>query len=208
MAVLAIRALLTGCGHAAAAARPSWLVPRIARWWLCAGIVLAAVAPVPAGAATAREYQIKAVFLFNFTQFVIWPSALFVDAQAPLIIGVLGADPYGRYLDETTRGEKVDGRPLVVERYRRVEDVANCHVLFISASEAGNMPAILARLKGRSILTVTDGDVAGEQGGIIRFFTQNNHIRLRIDVRAAKAAGLEVSSKLLRAAEVIGVDGD
>lgn len=206
MAVLAIRALLTGRRHTAAA-RPWRLAPRAACWWLCAGIVLAAIAPSLADAATAREYQIKAVFLFNFTQFVIWPSGLFADAQAPLIIGVLGADPYGSYLDETTRGEKVGGRPLVVERYRRVEDVANCHVLFISASEAGSMAAILAQLKGRSILTVTDGDAASGQGGIIRFFTENNHIRLRIDVRAAKAAGLEVSSKLLRAAEVIGADG-
>ena len=208
MAILAIRALLTGREHAAAAARPWWLAPCVARWWLCAGIALAVIAPVLAGAATAREYQIKAVFLFNFTQFVIWPPGVFADAQAPLIIGVLGADPYGSYLDETTRGEKVDGRPLVVQRYRRVEDVANCHVLFISASEAGNMVAILARLKGHSILTVTDGNGAGEPGGIIRFFTENNHIRLRIDLRAAKAAGLEVSSKLLRAAEVVGADGD
>jgi len=180
----------------------------MAHWWLCAGIVLAAVAPVLAGAATAREYQIKAVFLFNFTQFINWPSALFASARAPLVIGVLGADPYGSYLDETTRGEIVDGRPLVVERYRRVEDVATCHVLFISASEAGSMAAILARLKGRSILTVTDAGAASEQGGIIRFVTENNHIRLRIDVRAAKAAGLEVSSKLLRAAEIVGADGD
>jgi len=81
-------------------------------------------------------------------------------------------------------------------------------VLFISASEAGSMAAILARLKGRSILTVTDAGAASEQGGIIRFVTENNHIRLRIDVRAAKAAGLEVSSKLLRAAEIVGADGD
>jgi len=180
----------------------------VARWWLYASIVIAALAPMLAGAATAREYQIKAVFLFNFTQFVIWPSGSFASAHAPLVIGVLGPDPYGSYLDETTRGEKVDGRPLVVERYRRVEDVANCHVLFVSSAGAGSMADTLAQLKGRSILTVTDTDAAGGQGGIIRFFTENSHIRLRIDLPAAKAAGLEISSKLLRAAEVIGADGD
>lgn len=49
------------------------------------------------------EYQVKAVFLFNFAQFVTWPSQ---PADAPLVIGILGDDPFGSYLDETVRGEK------------------------------------------------------------------------------------------------------
>ena len=63
-------------------------------------------------AARASEYQVKAVFLFNFAQFVDWPASAFPDATAPLVIGVLGDDPFGPYLDETVRGETVRGRPL------------------------------------------------------------------------------------------------
>ena len=70
------------------------------------GLGLAAQTP------RASEYQIKAVFLFNFAQFVDWPPGAFPDSTAPLVIGVLGDDPFGPYLDETVRGETVRGRPL------------------------------------------------------------------------------------------------
>lgn len=91
---------------------------------------------VSAQAAALQEYEVKAVFLFNFTQFVDWPPAAFPDAQAPLTIGVLGDDPFGDFLDETVRGEKSNSRPIVIRRYRRVEEVGPCHVLFISRSES------------------------------------------------------------------------
>jgi len=79
-----------------------------------------------AQAAPPGEYQLKAVFMFNFAQFVEWPPQAFPDA--PLVIGVLGQDPFGAYLDETVRAETVNNRPLVVQRYGRVEDINTCHV--------------------------------------------------------------------------------
>src|SRR6185436_524028 len=121
-----------------------------------------------------REYQVKAVFLFNFAQFVEWPPPAFADAQAPLVIGVLGEDPFGAYLDETVRGEKVNNRPLTVQRYRRVEEIKACHVLFISQSEVDRLKEIIATLKGRNILTVGDTDGFALYGGMIRFVTEKN----------------------------------
>jgi len=167
---------------------------------LWAGLALA-VAPVSSGAVPAAptpEYQIKAVFLFNFAQFVDWPAAAFADAQAPLVIGVLGEDPFGALLDDAVRDEKVGGRPLQVQRFRRVDDVGPCHILFISDSEAGQLEKILARLKGRSLLTVGDTEAFNREGGMVRFVTENKKIRLRINVEAAKTVDLVISSKLLR----------
>src|SRR6266702_4256829 len=80
------------------------------------------------GATATREYQVKAVFLFNFTQFVEWPAGAFARVNTPLVIGVLGDDPFGAYLDETVRGETANGRPLVVVRYRRVQEIGDCQV--------------------------------------------------------------------------------
>ena len=70
-----------------------------------------------------RDYEVKAVFLFNFAQFVDWPQSAFPEAQSPLVIGILGRDPFGAFLDDTVRGETVEGRPLVVRRYSRVEEI-------------------------------------------------------------------------------------
>jgi hypothetical protein len=150
-----------------------------------------------------REYQVKAVFLFNFTQFVEWPPAAFAVATSPIIIGVLGEDPFGAYLDETVRGEKVNNRPLEIQRYHRVEEIKTCHILFISPSETEKYEQIFARLQGRSILTVGDTEGFAIRGGMIRFFTEQNRIRLRVNVGATRAARLTISSRLLRAADVV-----
>lgn len=160
--------------------------------------------PVSAGEALpANEYQIKAVFLFNFAQFVDWPPRAFVEPDAPLVIGVLGDDPFGPYLDETVKGEKINGRSLVVRRYRRVEEIAVCHVLFISRSESPRLGEIIGQLKGRNILTVGDAEDFSRRAGMIRFVTANNKIRLHINVESARAAEIAISSKLLRPALIV-----
>jgi hypothetical protein len=168
---------------------------------------LAAVGPAR-GAPPSVEYQIKAVFLFNFAQFVEWPPGAFRDPRAPFVIGVLGEDPFGTYLDEAVRGEKIGERPLVVRRYRRGEDIADCNILFISRSEAGRIDPIIASLRGHSVLTVGEDDGFIRQGGILRFVTENHKIRLRINVEAARAAGLTISSKLLRPAMIVTAETD
>jgi hypothetical protein len=171
--------------------------------WLVASIILCSVGPVAsAQTAISREYEIKAVFLFNFAQFVDWPPEASASPPAPLVIGVLGDDPFDGYLDETVRGEKLNNRPFVVQRYRRVEDIDGCQVLFIGRTGSRQLAHILAVLKGRSILTVGDMEGFVQDGGIIRFVTENNRIRFRINVDAAEAAHLVISSKLLRLAEV------
>jgi YfiR/HmsC-like len=63
-------------------------------------------------------------------------------------------------------------------------------------------------LKDRSILTVSDADGFTQRGGIVRFVTQNDHVKLRINVEAAKAAGLTISSKLLRVADTVSAEMD
>ena len=97
----------------------------------------------------------------------------------------------------------MDNRPLEVQRYRQVDEIKTCHVLFISRSETAHLEQILAALKDRSILIVGDGDDFVQRGGMIRLATAQNKIRLIISVEAAKAANLTISSKLLRAAEVM-----
>lgn len=150
------------------------------------------------------EYQVKAVFLFNFVQFVDWPApaAAAPDSQ-PLLIGILGSDPFGAFLDETVRGEHLGTRPIRLRRYRQIADIDDCNVLFISRSEAERVPEILAALKNRPVLTVSDGDTFANQGGMIQFVTDKSRIRLRVNLEAAQAANVAISSKLLRVAEVV-----
>lgn len=150
-----------------------------------------------------REYQLKAVFLFNFTQFVEWPSNSFAGQNAPLIIGILGNDPFGSYLDQTVSGENVSGHPIAVQRYNDISQTGNCHVLFINLSQPNERAQALASLRGQSILTVGDAPNFISEGGMIRFILVNNKIQLQINPEAAKASDLVISSKLLRLSQIV-----
>jgi hypothetical protein len=152
---------------------------------------------------TAREYQLKAAFLYNFTQFVEWPAEAFAQGDSPLVIGVLGEDPFGSYLDEIVQGEKVNNHPLVVQRYAKVEDIKQCHILFINfKGSRDELKQVLGIVKSSSTLTVSDGDSFVRSGGMVRFFTEDNKLRIRIGLDPIKEAHLVISSKLLRLAEV------
>ena len=170
----------------------------------CVVLVIAAVPASLRAQRTFDEREIKATFLFNFAQFVEWPAASFADPHAPLVIGILGDDPFDTILDDVVHGEKIKDHPFTVTRFRRPEDIGVCHILFVSASEAPGYARIFEALEGRAILTVGDTDGFAASGGMIRFVTENKHVRLRINLGAARSAGLTISSQLLRAAEIVG----
>jgi len=173
----------------------SFIVPLLA----CSTFFASAQSPV------APEYRVKAVFLFNFTQFIEWSPSSFISAQAPFVIGVLGENPFGSYLEDVVAGEKVNGHPLVVYHYKNTEEIKTCHILFINKAGINNLEDIRASIKGKNILTVSDATGFLKQESMIRFITKDNKIRIQINLEAAKEADLTISSKLLRIAEIVSL---
>jgi hypothetical protein len=171
---------------------------------LCGVLGLSVFLRSAGGAEAPTEYQVKAVFVYNFSRFVEWPSQTFSAPDAPFVIGVLGSDPFGAHLDEAVHGEQIDQHPLVVRHFRNPGEIGDCRILYIDRSEGAQLQQILAALDHRSTLTVADLDDSSERGVMIQFTTENNRIRLRINVEAARAAGLTISSKLLRSADIVG----
>jgi hypothetical protein len=157
-------------------------------------------------AAAPSEYQVKAVFLFNFGKFVEWPDETFDTPQAPFVICVLGEDPFGQTLDDVVRGESVDSRSLVVRRSQDANDIAGCNILFVGRRDEPLLADALAAARGRNILTVTDIEGAERRGAVIVLYNDDNRIRMRINLAAARANHLVISSKLLRPAEVIDAE--
>jgi hypothetical protein len=144
--------------------------------------------------------QVKAVFLYNFTQFVTWPPDAFPASNSPFVIGVLGNDPFGAYLEKVVEGETVSGRPIAIRRYAHANEIKNCHILFVNKE---NPREVLKELAGTAVLTVGDQESFTRSGGMIGFYLDKNKIRFHINPKIAKAANITISSKLLRLANVI-----
>jgi hypothetical protein len=173
---------------------------RIWRTCLVAALVLGSA---PSRAAP-NEYQVKAVFLFNFARFVNWPAVTYVSESSPFTLCVYGDDPFGADLDAVVRGESVDGRPMVVRRLHEARELAQCQIVFIAGSADRELESVVAALDRRATLTVSDLDGAARRGAMVRMMNVDGRIRLRINIDAVRAAHLTVSSNLLRAAEIVG----
>jgi hypothetical protein len=170
-------------------------------------LALCLCAPLAQSAAATTESQVEAVFVYNFSRFVEWPPQAFAAADGPFVIGILGSDPFGGRLDEAVRGEQINGHALEIRRFRSVSEIGNCQILFIDRSQGGEIKNILNTLDHRSILTVSTLEDSSKYGVMVQFATENNRVRLRINVDSAKAAGLTISSKLLRPAEIVTSGG-
>lgn len=174
--------------------------------WLRLLLAWTLISGLPAGSLAAvalTEYEVKAEFLYHAGWFVEWPATT-VQASAPtFIIGVLGTNPFGGVLHNIMGGKTVHERPVVIKHYQRVEEAVSSHVLFISASEEPRLPAILAALSRRSVLTVSDMERFTERGGMIVLRLVDQKVHFEINLDATESVGLKLGSQLLRLAKVI-----
>ena len=164
-------------------------------------LALAAIGPIRAQSPVAEEYSVKAAFLFNFAKFVEWPALAFKGPGDPIAICVLGQDPFGGALQDVVRGKTVANRTFVVRDISNAQEAIGCQIVFVSSSEQKRFRLLLDGLKGRSILTVGEGDDFTANGGIINLKLKDARVRIEIDAGAADRAGLRISSKLLSLAE-------
>jgi len=146
------------------------------------------------------EYQIKSAFIFNFAKFVEWPSDTFESKNSPLVIGVLGDNPFHDDLEKVIRNKTVEEHPVRIKFLKTAAEGTNCQVVFISTSEKPRLVQTLRELRAGHVLTVGEMDQFTESGGIINFVFEREKIRFKINSEAAAAAGIKVSSKLLNLA--------
>jgi hypothetical protein len=148
-----------------------------------------------------REHQIKVAYLYNFGKYVEWPP----DNKATFTIGVVGADPFGRSLDELARTKELGGRPITIRRILNADDYADCHILFITQNAADALVRDVLEKAGRHpSLIVGEETGFAQSGGIVNFYLENNRVRFEINLRAAHKSGLRISSKLWQLGRIVG----
>jgi len=177
-------------------------VPDGLRRLTCLLAALALLVPVGVPAADERlEYQVKAAFLLNFTKFIEWPASAFDTPDSPIVICILGDDPFGKTLDQIVAGEVVAGRKIVVQRIKHLPPIKSCQELFVYRQEKEvlkTLPAV-----GPGVLTIGEGESFVRDGGMIAFVLENRRVRFGINEAAAASAGLKLSSKLLSVAKSV-----
>ncbi len=208
--LIAVPATVAGCGFARRLRRLTWLIALVATTGIAAG---RAGSPPAANseALTARPiYEIKALYLFNFSHYVEWPVDGTGD-RAPFVIGVLaGEDAMSqdvfRKLTEWTRGKEVNGRPIRVQRVTTDAELLSSRILYLGAGDRRRQMQALKVVKDAPVLTVSESDDSEiKASAMISFLPKGEQVKLRIDLARIRRAHLDVSAKLLNVAdEIVG----
>jgi len=165
--------------------------------WCCLGTWTAS-----GGGPTPTEYEVKAAYLYNFAKFIDWPAEKLAEGSSPLVIGILGEDPFGNTLDATVKDKAIRNHALKIRRLDAGEDPRGCHILFVGKPQNSELDAIAEKVKDSAVLIVGETNDFLDHGGMIRFFLESDTVRFEINPAPALRARLQISSKLLSVAKV------
>ena len=168
---------------------------------LITATALALALPCRGGEPT-REARVEAAFIYNFTQFVEWPTDALGEKGAPFIIAVLGDDPLAGALEEAMAGKTVQGRPIAIGHFASPDQIRHCHVLFVPAAQDGASAPILAKLGRMPLLTIGEGSTFMAAGGAMRLFLEDGRMKFELAPNVLDASRLKASAKLMKLARI------
>jgi hypothetical protein len=182
--------------------------PRAAFLAACVGAACfgaAAGAPHARAELTAPEALLKIEFIERFTRFVEWPAAAF-ERQELFILCIAGSGPVADSLYQVTGFGRFKDHPIAFRRVRPSDSLKSCHLLFVAADEASNVPAFVAATINHPILTIVDVPRSAERGALISFYREGERVLFEINLGTANKSGLKISSRLLKLARLFGAE--
>ena len=175
---------------------------RLALVAITGGAALGAVPPARAqekalSDTPSLEYEVKAAYLLNFTRFVVWPPSAFPRADSPLVICVIGRDPFHAILERTIAGEVSNGHPVRIQRASLPAESRGCHAAFISPASGDPTIPTFDNGPGPPVLTVGESPGFARHGGMIGLVVVDATVRFEVNLDAVRRSGLQLSSRLV-----------
>ncbi|HQH29238.1 MAG TPA: YfiR family protein, partial [Oligoflexia bacterium] len=145
----------------------------------------------------AREYQVKAAYLLNFTKYVYWPEGSFSAQDSPFVVCVLNGGDFFQQLEATLRGKTTRGRQIIARSLTPDNDHENCHILYIPADAEQLSSSLLVRSHAHPVLTVGESPYFAGHGGCVALRMLHDTVQFDVNINAASAAGLRISPQML-----------
>lgn len=149
-------------------------------------------------AADLPEYRLKAAFVYKVMRFTQWPA----NIGETLNLCLYGGDPFGSEIDDL-RGRMIDGRHIAVHRKAGAAALGQCQVVFVTAAAIDRWGQIASGLHGQPLLTVADSPGALRLGIVVNMALVDHRVTFEASQKAARSAGLSLSSRLLSLATTV-----
>lgn len=148
-------------------------------------------------------YELEATFLFNFVRHTKWPKDAFKHARSPLVVAVVGKDPFGNRLPNAFRGKKIGGRSVLIRRYTCAKDIGHVHVLILGKLDKKERKRCIEKIKQKPVLTIADAGGARAMGTMISFYVEGKRIKFEIAPSRVKDARLKMRSQVFNSARIV-----
>lgn len=148
------------------------------------------------------EYEARAHFLMLFAKYTRWPEEVLPPGEGPFLVAVIGEDPFGMAL-KALEGLRVQGRKVVVRRYRSTADYRRCHLLYFPNGEERHFNPLREALTSHSVLTFGESTRFLEAGGAIQLFSEAGRLRFNVNRDTLTRAHLRVETQVLSLAKQV-----
>jgi YfiR/HmsC-like len=149
------------------------------------------------------EVSLKSAFLYKFIHYTDWPDEALGAVADPIAICVIEQDALAEALEGAVSGRVSHERPVIVRRIAGEGELGRCHVLFVGSLEPARLEKILSRASAQPTLTIGDADGFARRGGMINFTRRGSRLGFEINRGSVRRAGLNLSSQLLKLAELV-----
>jgi hypothetical protein len=150
-------------------------------------------------ASAPSDVEVRAAFLYRFLDYVEWERA-HLDADQPIVIGVVGSDEMLDQVRKTVAGRRAHGHPIEVRKMALGDDPTAIQVVYVGASSSAALATIAKRAQAASALVVTNADNALALGSDINFIEADGHVRFEVDLSNVERSGLKLGSGMLSVA--------
>lgn len=143
----------------------------------------------------AKENALQAALLYNFALFTEWPQ----PPETNFKICVLDSPTLMEALD-SVKSKKLKERPITITAINSIDQALSCQVLFVGNRAHPEMHLISKKIGSAPVLVVSEENAFDLKDVVIALSRQQDRISFKINLTAAKAGSLTLSSKLLKLA--------
>ncbi len=153
------------------------------------------------GYAQEKDYKAYTLYVYNFMKYIEWPES---ESKGDFIIATIGNSPIDNEFKTLAKSKKLKGRNIVFKKYNSVEEIDNCHLIFIPSKEYATLKNINSIIKQKSILLVSENEGGAYKGASISFAV-NDEDELTFDINRKELENhkLKISSTLVNLGNVV-----
>jgi hypothetical protein len=142
--------------------------------------------------------KIKAIYIYNFTKYIEWPTTY---REGNFVIAIVGSN--SALLNELS---KMANSKTVGNQKFEIRNISSCNIadkyniVYVSSDNSGQLTDVINKVKGKSTLIVTDKPGLAKQGSGINFFIDGSKQKIELNKANIEKYKLKVASTLVEMA--------